>query len=93
MNRAFQTGLVVLAGGPGAHPMTGPIFVEGAEPGDTLEVRILDIEFLHPFGVVVFNPGGRPAMLLERLKKIGLLPRRQMVWPSFQQRCSIWENP
>jgi acetamidase/formamidase len=44
--------------GPGAHPMTGPIFVEGADPGDTLEIRILEIEFLHPFGVVAFNPGG-----------------------------------
>src|SRR6185295_14403588 len=44
--------------GPGVHPMTGPIFVEGAEPGDTLEVRILSIEFLHAFGVVAFNPGG-----------------------------------
>jgi acetamidase/formamidase len=44
--------------GPGAHPMTGPIFVEGAEPGDALEIRILAIEFLHPFGVVAFNPGG-----------------------------------
>ena len=44
--------------GPGAHPLTGPIFVEGAEPGDTLEIRILGIEFLHPFGVVAFNPGG-----------------------------------
>ncbi len=44
--------------GPGVHPMTGPIFVEGAEPGDTLEVRIVTIEFLHPFGVVAFNPGG-----------------------------------
>src|SRR2546425_4660231 len=41
--------------GPGAHPMTGPIFVEGAEPGDALEVRILAIEFLHPFGVVAFQ--------------------------------------
>ena len=44
--------------GPGVHPMTGPIFVEGADAGDTLEVRILAIEFLHPFGVVAFNPGG-----------------------------------
>jgi len=44
--------------GPGAHPMSGPIFVEGAEPGDTLEIRILSIEFLHPFGVVAFAPGG-----------------------------------
>jgi acetamidase/formamidase len=43
--------------GPGVHPMSGPIFVEGAEPGDTLEVRILTIDFLHPFGVVAFNPG------------------------------------
>jgi acetamidase/formamidase len=44
--------------GPGAHPMTGPIFVEGAEPGDTLEIRIGAIEFLHPFGVNAFSPGG-----------------------------------
>ena len=44
--------------GPGPHPMSGPIFLEGAEPGDALEVRILAVEFLHPFGVVAFNPGG-----------------------------------
>jgi acetamidase/formamidase len=44
--------------GPGAHPMTGPIFVTGAEPGDTIEVRIGRIEFLHPYGVVGFLPGG-----------------------------------
>jgi acetamidase/formamidase len=44
--------------GPGAHPMSGPIFVESAEPGDTLEIRIVAIEFLHPFGVNAFSPGG-----------------------------------
>ena len=44
--------------GPGAHPMTGPIYVEGAEPGDSIEVRLLDIGFLHPFGVAAFSPGG-----------------------------------
>ena len=44
--------------GPGAHPMTGPIYVEGAEPGDSLEVRLLAIDFLHPFGVAAFSPGG-----------------------------------
>ena len=44
--------------GPGAHPMSGPIFVDGAEPGDTLEIRIGAIEFLHPFGVNAFSPGG-----------------------------------
>ncbi|PSQ20784.1 acetamidase [Halobacteriales archaeon QS_9_67_17] len=26
------------------HPMTGPIYVEGAEPGDTLAVDVLDLE-------------------------------------------------
>ena len=44
--------------GPGAHPMTGPIFVEGAEPGDSLEVHVQRIELLHPWGVTAFLPGG-----------------------------------
>jgi len=42
--------------GPGAHPLTGPIWIEGAQPGDVLEVRILGFEFLHPYGVTGFNP-------------------------------------
>ena len=37
--------------------LTGPIFVEGAEPGDTLEVRLLSFEFLHPYGWTQFRPG------------------------------------
>jgi acetamidase/formamidase len=44
--------------GPGAHPMTGPIWIEGAEPGDSLEVKIVSFEFLHPYGVSGFIPGG-----------------------------------
>ena len=43
--------------GPGAHPMSGPIFVEGAQPGDVLAVRILAIDYLHDFGVNAFSPG------------------------------------
>jgi acetamidase/formamidase len=43
--------------GPGAHPLTGPIYVEGAEPGDTLEVRIQRFEYLHPFGMTGFRTG------------------------------------
>jgi len=38
--------------------MTGPIFVDGAEPGDSLEIHIQNIEFLHPWGVTAFLPGG-----------------------------------
>jgi acetamidase/formamidase len=29
--------------GGGPHSLTGPVYVEGAEPGDVLEIRILDI--------------------------------------------------
>jgi acetamidase/formamidase len=48
---------VVTDRGPGAHPLTGPIYVEGAEPNDLLEVRVLGFEFLHPYGVSGFIPG------------------------------------
>ena len=30
--------------GPAGHILTGPIFIKGAMPGDTLEVRILDVK-------------------------------------------------
>jgi acetamidase/formamidase len=36
--------------GPGPHILTGPVFVNGAMPGDVLEVRILDIDFAVPYG-------------------------------------------
>ncbi len=33
----------------GMHSLTGPVYVEGAEPGDVLEIRVLDIK-LNDFG-------------------------------------------
>ncbi len=36
--------------GPGPHLLTGPIAIEGAEPGDVLEVRLLDIAFRSDWG-------------------------------------------
>lgn len=36
--------------GPGPHFLTGPIYVEGAAPGDVLEVRLLDIAFRANWG-------------------------------------------
>jgi formamidase len=38
------------------HPMTGPIHIEGAEPGDVLEVEIIDIEPA-AFGYTMQTPG------------------------------------
>src|SRR5258705_4440148 len=43
--------------GPGPHALTGPVFVEGAEPGDTLEVRIESIRLGLPYAVNLFLPG------------------------------------
>ncbi len=40
------------------HMMNGPIYIEEAEPGDTLEVRVLDIVPRTPFGVNSGRPGG-----------------------------------
>ncbi len=39
------------------HVMTGPIYVEDAEPGDMLEVRILRLDFRVPYGVNNSNKG------------------------------------
>ena len=36
--------------GPGGHVLTGPIFVQGAEPGDVLEVRIVRVDLKIGYG-------------------------------------------
>src|SRR6202167_2735807 len=36
--------------GPGGHILTGPVYVEGAEPGDALEVKILSIDLAIDYG-------------------------------------------
>jgi acetamidase/formamidase len=43
--------------GPGGHILTGPIYIEEAEPGDVLEVRIQKIELTAPFAYNSFRPG------------------------------------
>lgn len=43
--------------GPGGHILTGPVYVEGAEPGDTLEVRIKEIRLAIPYAYNGFRPG------------------------------------
>jgi acetamidase/formamidase len=36
--------------GPGGHILTGPVYVEGALPGDVLEVKVLAIDFSLDYG-------------------------------------------
>jgi acetamidase/formamidase len=42
--------------GPGPHILTGPVAINGAQPGDVLEVRILDIELAVPYGFNTQRP-------------------------------------
>lgn len=43
--------------GPGGHILTGPIYIEEAEPGDTLEVRIESVKLAIPYAYNGFRPG------------------------------------
>jgi acetamidase/formamidase len=45
------------ARGPGGHILTGPIAIEGAEPGDTLEIRIQKIDLAIPYAYNGFRYG------------------------------------
>jgi len=43
--------------GPGGHILNGPVYVEGAEPGDTLEIRIKRISLAIPYAYNGFRYG------------------------------------
>src|SRR5262249_14642406 len=42
---------------PGDNPLTGPFYIDGAEPGDTLAVKILDIKVDSDQGIGALAPG------------------------------------
>jgi len=50
--------------GVGPHVLTGPIAVEGAEPGDVLEVRILSVDLAIPYG---YNRIAAPGFLSDEI--------------------------
>jgi acetamidase/formamidase len=67
--------------GPGGHILTGPIYIEGAEPGDTLEVRIQAIKLGLPYGYTGFVPkrGALPEDFERTRMKIIRLDDKRMV--------------
>jgi amidase len=42
---------------PGDNPLTGPFFIDGAEPGDTLVVKVLNLEVNGDQGIGALGPG------------------------------------
>jgi len=71
--------------GSGPHLLTGPIHIEGAEPGDVLEVRILDVTLRQDWGWNSIEPllgtlpddfpiSRRLHIPLDRVKNTALLP-------------------
>ena len=42
--------------GPGGHILTGPIYVDGARPGDVLELRIEAVDLAIPYACNAFGP-------------------------------------
>ena len=55
--RAVFAGVPQSARGPGGHILTGPIAIAGAEPGDTLEVRIRKVDLAIPYAYNAFRYG------------------------------------
>src|SRR3984957_10783231 len=43
--------------GPGGHILTGPVYIEDAQPGDVLEIRIQKIKLAIPYAYNAFGPG------------------------------------
>ena len=67
--------------GPGGHILTGPVYIEEAEPGDTLEVRIQKIDLAIPYAYNAFGPtrGFLPEDFPYRKMKIIPLDRDRMI--------------
>ena len=53
------------------NPQTGPFFVEGAEPGDTLAVRLVKLEPSRSYGVSSFFPGFGALVGTDRTAMLG----------------------
>jgi amidase len=67
--------------GTDPNPLTGPIFVEGAEPGDTLTVRIESLEPARDFAASCFVPymGGLTSTESTRMLQEPI-PEKTWIW-------------
>ena len=62
------------------NPLTGPFFIDGAEPGDTLVVRILDLQVDSKQGVGAFSPGFGSANATHYSPMLETKPLPERAW-------------
>lgn len=72
--------------GGGVHVLTGPLYIEGAQPGDLLEVRVRQVEFRVPYGANTSGPdfGVLPHLLSDPVSKVIRIdvPRKRALFSS-----------
>jgi amidase len=79
---------------PKANPLTGPVYVKGAEPGDTLVVHIERLE-VDTQGVTYWRPGHRPlgdSLKWNDLSKPTLVIGRIENGEVVMGEAATWEN-
>ncbi len=64
----------------GDNPLAGPFYVEGAEPGDTLAVKILDLQVDGDTGIGAFSPGFGSISASHYTPMIETSPLPEKVW-------------
>jgi acetamidase/formamidase len=62
------------------NPLTGPFFIDGAEPGDTLVVHILDLQVDSKQGVGAFSPGFGAANATHYTPMLETKPLPERAW-------------
>jgi acetamidase/formamidase len=62
------------------NPLTGPFFIDGAEPGDTLVVHILDLQADGKQGVGTFGPGFGAANSTHYTPMLEKAPLPDLAW-------------
>ena len=72
--------------GASAHILTGPIYIDEAQPGDMLEVRIIALEHRVPYGV---NSGNRGSGVLPNLLSA---PHRKVIRFDLKRNVALFSD-
>lgn len=72
--------------GASVHVLTGPIYIEGAEAGDMLEIRVRDIKFRVPYGVNNTGPGKGV------LPKLLAAPSQKLIRLDLERRVALFSD-